>query len=328
LIRPRFQDELIDREILTKQQIDIFLDKAYKIWRVPVSKVGVRWGTWRKGIGGPSDPLPRLKLEEVNRANKRRNIETDRSFPEFPSPEFPSPEFLFSVKAEEKSDPPQRQEKMKNKVSPPTRTIFASPLPEAQSQPQAIPGANNRMSNEANLTFVTPERSTDTPNIDPEQRELLRRIPWQLFFPPPPPEQCGNGRFRWKCPLRGCPAVIDSASNYVDLFPGFSEDQAECLRSRPDGFKNEMGQDIIYNIHRRHYDFHFKETGVDLIDDEVGMPYLPGHCPNVDFFAAKTCPASLAHSYFPHNDHLLFKIFFGFGGPHTIRSYNGSNLHP
>ena len=250
-MKPRFQDELIAREILTKDQIALFLQKAYTIWRMPLPKVGVRWGTWRKGIGGPADPPHRPKVENVKSINKRESIETNRQTLRTPP----------LIKAEERVDPPQRH-------SPPLRTMSPQHLSVFQSQPQVLPTttrAEGCTTEGMDLSSFTPDEISASSDIDPEERELLLRIPLELFYPPPPPDRCSDRRFRWKCPIHGCVAIIDSASNYKDLFPGFGEVEAEWLRRKPESFDSEMGQEILYNVFCRHYEVHLNESRVDIV---------------------------------------------------------------
>jgi hypothetical protein len=219
LIRPGFQDELVNREILTKDQIDIFLEKAHTIWR---KYDRVHWGAWRKGIGGPEDLPHHPKVEDVKPTKKCESVETNSQISSFPS----------SIKVEERPDPPRRRAKGKHTGSSPSRVTSTPRLSNSQSQPPALPSApsaENCASEGMDITPRTAEESASSLDIDPEERELLLRIPLELFFPPPPPEHCGNERFRWKCPIRGCLAVLDSASNYMNLFPGFSETEAEWL---------------------------------------------------------------------------------------------------
>ncbi len=116
------------------------------------------------------------------------------------------------------------------------------------------------------ITPLSVAKSAVSFDIDPEERELLLRIPLELFYPPPPPEHCGNGRFRWNCPIRGCAAVLDSASNYMDLFPGFGEIEANWLRTKPESLDGEIGREVIRHIQSQHYEFHLKDSRVDLVD--------------------------------------------------------------
>jgi len=151
-----------------------------------------------------------------------------------------------------------------------------SPLPAFQSQPEVLPStprAENCTSEGMNMTSLIPEDSPVSSDIGPEERNLLLRIPLELFYPPPPPEHCGDGGFRWKCPIRGCFAILDSASNYTELFSGFSEVEAGWLRSKPEGTSTDskMGQEIIYHILCRHYESHMEDSGVDIVD--VGVFY-------------------------------------------------------
>ena len=259
MIRPGFQDEVVAREILTKDQINIFLEKAYTIWRMPFSKKRSHWGIWRKGIGGSKDP-PRLpKVEDVKPTNKRESFETNTQIPGFLSP----------IKAEERLDSPSQQEMRKHTAPSPSRTTSIPRLSNSQSRPPVFltaPKVESRTSEGMDIIPLTVEKSAVPFDIDPEERELLLRIPLELFYPPPPPEHRGNGRFRWKCPVRGCAAVLDSASNYVDLFPGFSEIEAKWLRTKPESPDGEIGQEVIRHIQCQHYEFHLKDSGVDLVD--------------------------------------------------------------
>ena len=259
LTRPQFQDDIIARGILSKDQVDIFLEKAYKIWRLPFSKVRVRWGTWRKGIGGPADPPQRPKVEDIKLTNKHENFVTNHQIPGYSSP----------IKAEEKPDPSQLRGKAKKGASRPSRAIFTPCVSVSQSQPPVLPStprAKTGTSEVMTITSSNPGESSVLSDIDPEERMLMLRIPLELFYPPPPADHRSDGMFHWKCPIRGCSAVLDSASNYMDLFSGFSEVEAEWLRRKPGGCESEMGQEIIYNILCRHYEFHLEESGVDVVD--------------------------------------------------------------
>lgn len=297
MIRPGFQDELVARQILTKDQIDIFLEKAYAIWRLPFSKTRTCWGIWRKGIGGSEDPPHRLKVEDVKPTNKRESLETNTRISGFPSP----------IKAEEWPDSPPWQEMRKNTASLPSRA--ASTLRQSNSQSQTpvlptAPKAENHTPEGMDIVPLTVEESAVSFDIDPEERELLLRIPLELFYPPPPPEHCGNGRFRWKCPIRGCIAVLDSASNYMDLFPGFNEIEAEWLRRKPGSLDSEMGREVIRYIQCRHYEFHLKDSRVDLVNVGLFYLFLPDSYIDVDLSAGETRFSRL--EYFSFNTLVMF----------------------
>lgn len=272
MTRPGFQDELVNREILTKDQIDIFLKKAHTIWHLP-GNYHVHWG---KGIGGSEDLPQHPKVEDVKPTYKRESVETNPQISGFPSP----------IKVEERPDSPRQQEEGTQTITSPSRVTSPPRLSNSQSQPPVLPStprAENCTSEGMDTISSTTEEGTVPFDIDPEERELLLRIPLELFFPPPPPEQCSNERFRWKCPIRGCGAVLDSASNHVGLFPGFSEIEAGWLPRKPESLNGEMGRLFIYHIQCRHYEFHLKDSGVDLVD--VGSTlFLPGHSSDVELF--------------------------------------------
>lgn len=233
----------------------MFLEKAYTIWRMPSSKIGVLWGTWRKSIGGPEERPHYPKAEGVKPTIKRESLETNRQTPGFPPP----------VKAEEQQVSLKQQE-IVNKTTP------ASPLPISQSQPEVLPltpRIDDCASEGMIIASLIPEDSSVFSDIDPEERKLLLRIPLELFYPPPPPEHCGDGKFRWKCPIRGCFAILDSASRYTEPFSGFSEVEAEWLRRKHESTGSEMGREIIYHILCQHYESHMEDSGVDIVD--VGL---------------------------------------------------------
>ena len=301
MIRPGFQNELVIREILTKDQIDIFLEKAYTIWRLPFSKTRTCWGIWRKGIGGSEYSPQRPKVEDVEPTNKRESLETKTRISGFPSP----------IKAEEKPDSSPWQETRKTTAPLPSRAASTLRLSKSQSQPPVLPtapGEENRTPDGMDIVPPTVEESAASFNIDPEERELLLRIPLELFYPPPPPEHCGNGRFRWKCPIHGCVAVLDSASNYMDLFPGFSEIEAEWLRRKPENLDGEMGREVIRHIQCRHYEFHLKDSRVDLVDVGLFYLFLPGRYIDVDLSAGETHFSRL--EYFSSNALVMFDDCF------------------
>jgi len=234
---------------------------------MPLSKIGVRWGTWRKGIGGPAEPPHCPKVEDVKPTNKLESVEATRQTPGFPPP----------IKAEERQDPSPQQEEANNIASLLPRAMSSPGLSVSQSQTSVLPATprpENCTSEGISLTTPTPERSSIFSDIEPEERELMLRIPLELCYPPPPPEHCGDGRFRWKCHIRGCVATLDSASNYTDPFSGISEVEAEWLRRKPESIESELGQEIIYHILCRHYEFHLQDSGVDIVD--VGLFYLFG----------------------------------------------------
>ena len=231
----------------------MFLEKAYTIWRMPLSKLCVRWGTWRKGIGGPVEPPQGPKVGDISPAPDRKRVETHRWTSKLPTP----------IKVEE------QQEDMKNTVLPPSRTTSAPSLPVFQSQPERLPSTpktENCASNGTTMTSLNPEDISFSSDIDPEERKLLLRIPLELFYPPPPPEHCCDGRFRWKCPIRGCSVILDSASNYTELFSGFSEVEAEWPRSKPGSTDSQMSREVIYHILCRHYESHLEDSGVEIVD--------------------------------------------------------------
>lgn len=231
----------------------MFLEKAYTIWRMPLSKLHVRWGTWRMGIGGPVEPPQGPKVRDISPATDYKRVETNRWASKLPT----------LIKAEE------QQEDMNNIVLPPSRTTSALSLPVFQSQLEGLsptPKTENCASEGATMTSLTPEDISFSSDGDPEERKLLLRIPLELFYPPPPPEHCGDGRFRWKCPIRGCFVILDSASNYSELFSGFSEVKAEWLRSKPGSTDSEMSREVIYHILCRHYESHLEDSGVEIVD--------------------------------------------------------------
>ena len=235
---------------------------------------------WGKGIGSSED-LPRHpKVEDIKPTYKRESVETTSQISGFTS----------SIKIEERPDSPRQQENETKTVPSPSRVTSTPRLSNSQSQPPVLPStptAENCTSEGMDTISPTTEEGTLPFDIDPEERELLLRIPLELFFPPPPPEQCNNERFYWKCPIRGCGAVLDSASNYVDLFPGFSEIEAEWLPRKPESLNSEMGQRFIYHIQCRHYEFHLKESGVDLVD--VGpILFLLDPSSDVDLFCRES----------------------------------------
>jgi len=259
-------------------------------------------GTWGKGIGGVEVLPNHLKVEDVKPINKRESVETNTQLSGFPS----------LIKVEERSDSSRRQEKKRHTVPLPSRVTSAPRSSNSQSQPSEMhsaTGPENCTNEGMDILPHAAEDSAVTFDIEPEERRLLLRIPLELFFPPPPPEHCSNERFRWKCPIRGCAAVLDSASNYMDLFPGFSEIEAEWLPRRPESLDSEMGRLFIHHIQCRHYEFHLKDSGVDLVD--VGLFYLSRQSPDVDAPAGKTRLSRL--------EYFIFVIFvtcsiYGFSG--------------
>lgn len=212
-----------------------------------------------KGIGGPAGPPHCPKVEHIKPTNSYESVEMNTQISGF----------LSLIKVEEELDSPRPQKDIKHTVPLPLRTTSTPSLSVYQSQPPVLPTAPRAETCTIEGIDITPsiaEESAVSFDIDPEERELLLCIPLELFYPPPPPEHCGNGRFRWKCPISVCVVVLDSASNYMDLFPGFSEIEAEWLRRKPESFDSEMGRQVIYHVQCRHYEFHLKDSGVDLVD--------------------------------------------------------------